>query len=680
MRYLFNSTSRPRAPGRRGLARLRRRELLAAVTAVVGLGATALITPAANAQQPRSATTGELSPLIAFHKDAVHASLVPQGGSFDLCFWMRPSEYSGTDLVDPDDGPLGKLRTKFAERVYGDFGFSTGLNGLDESNMTRIKDDLARENVQCLDLDDPAAFADAGTRDVAEVTPGDAALNQAAFRDAGYSKGLYYNLFCAGHALLPDGRLMVAGGHDKSGNNGIRKINIFDPGSGTWAPRPQPQVRSDFESDPFGDVPPNADPLNEANTDPPHPSDMRYQRWYPTTVPLPDGKVLILSGSDQDSSQGRVGAPLTKVRQVVPEVYDPSTDTTVALENAEKKFAMYPRAYVVQTGPGRDDWKVAVTAEVSNDPTGDDLRAYDPFTYNGNTYLLDVQGALADPARDTKAQKHWQLVSTAAAAHESGAGAALWTLNGQGLARQQRTVLFGGDSGTEDGGPVDTIEMIDFQNTDGWRLQPGRLAQAVTQNNAVALPDGNVLVVGGVRGRGPGRVTNLQLQMFHPESGRVTNAVTSPIPRHDHSTTLLLPDGRVIIMGGNRTDLGSTVDAGVPVAELYSPPYLFKGPRPAIESAPTEIEYGSRFDLGFSGPNVESVVLVRSGPVTHNWDWGNRMIKLAVDRVPGDPRAVSVRAPALPALAVPGYYMMFAVSKDGVPSVATRVHFGVPSS
>ncbi len=60
--------------------------------------------------------------------------------------------------------------------------------------------------------------------------------------------------------------------------------------------------------------------LDENNTDPPIPSDMRYQRWYPTTVLLPDGRILILSGTDQDTSVGPRNASATKVRAITPEV------------------------------------------------------------------------------------------------------------------------------------------------------------------------------------------------------------------------------------------------------------------------------------------------------------------------------------------------------------------------
>ena len=95
--------------------------------------------------------------------------------------------------------------------------------------------------------------------------------------------------------------------------------------------------------------------------DPPLPSDMKYQRWYPSAAVLPNGKVLILSGTDTVfTATGENDENHT----TTPEIYDPETDTTIALENARKVLPNYPLTYVVQTGPGLDDWKVAVTGEM----------------------------------------------------------------------------------------------------------------------------------------------------------------------------------------------------------------------------------------------------------------------------------------------------------------------------
>ncbi len=62
-----------------------------------------------------------------------------------------------------------------------------------------------------------------------------------------------------------------------------------------------------------------------------------------------------------------------------------------------------------------------------------------------------------------------------------------------------------------------------------------------------------------------------------------------------HSTALLLPDGRIVSAGDDGpSDLGGQSDE----IEVFSPPYLFKGPRPQITSAPDAVPYGSTFGVG----------------------------------------------------------------------------------
>ena len=84
--------------------------------------------------------------------------------------------------------------------------------------------------------------------------------------------------------------------------------------------------------------------------------------------------MLVLGGFDQDNtvapdpdratkgrlnqSQNDTAFTASRVNIVVPEVYDPETDRNISLENARMAFPLYPQMEIVQTGPGKDDWKV----------------------------------------------------------------------------------------------------------------------------------------------------------------------------------------------------------------------------------------------------------------------------------------------------------------------------------
>jgi hypothetical protein len=72
-----------------------------------------------------------------------------------------------------------------------------------------------------------------------------------------------------------------------------------------------------------------------------------------------------------------------------------------------------------------------------------------------------------------------------------------------------------------------------------------------------------------------------------------------------------------------------------------------------------------------SSESVGAVAIIRTGPVTHNWDWGNRYVRLAFQTRPDG--TLSVAAPAVPGAAVPGPYLLFVVSASGVPSVGRLV-------
>ena len=134
-----------------------------------------------------------------------------------------------------------------------------------------------------------------------------------------------------------------------------------------------------------------------------------------------------------------------------------------------------------------------------------------------------------------------------------------------------------------------------------------------------------------------------------------------------HSTAVLLPDGRVFSAGDEHHPNGRT-----DTAELYSPPYLFRGRRPKVESAPESLRWGDEFGVRTKRDDVRDVALVAPGATTHAVDMNQRRVPLKLtDRVSG--KGVNVRAPGGPDLAPPGYYMLFGLDRHGVPSVARWV-------
>src|SRR5207249_2748090 len=106
--------------------------------------------------------------------------------------------------------------------------------------------------------------------------------------------------------------------------------------------------------------------------------------------------------------------------------------------------------------------------------------------------------------------------------------------------------------------------------------------------------------------------------------------------------------------------------------EEYKPPYFFKGSdRPHIQEMPPQIHYGQTFRLTVAGGRIGSVALVRTGPVTHNWSWGNQYVSLPFTEE--SKGRLKVGAPPLPGLAIAGDYLLFVVSAEGVPSQGRHI-------
>jgi hypothetical protein len=141
-------------------------------------------------------------------------------------------------------------------------------------------------------------------------------------------------------------------------------------------------------------------------------------------------------------------------------------------------------------------------------------------------------------------------------------------------------------------------------------------------------------------------------------------------PRLYHSTALLLPDGRVLAAGGGRPAATGTVDQEN--VEIFTPPYLFKGARPAISSAATSTGYAETFFIGTPDAlDISRVTLLRLGSVTHAFDMNQRFNELSFTTAPG---GLNVTSPLARAVAPAGHYMLFILTRQGVPSLARIIH------
>ncbi len=392
------------------------------------------------------------------------------------------------------------------------------------------------------------------------------------------------DIFCSGHALLPDGRILVVGGFGGGSSSfGIANAEIFDPTAGTWTPVPN----------------------------------MTYKRWYPNATTLPDGRILVVAGW-QTSAHSNAG---------ISEIYDPVTNGWTQLTNANNPFETYPFIYVLPDGR--------------------------VIHIGGSEFATDTD--ILDLTTNS-----WSVVDPNIV---DGGSATMYS--------PSKFVKAGSAADSQEVGPSsNTTFVLDMTKpAPTWHQTPS-MAYPRTFFNLTMLPDGSVLATGGETDKDGGNIANAvyAAELWSPQTQTWSTMSSMHTPREYHGTALLLPDGRVLVSGMG-ADFGKVPDQKS--AELYSPPYLFKGARPTISQAPSQIHYGSSFFVGTpDAGTAATVTLIRTGAVTHFFDQNERFVPLSFTQTSG---GLTVTVPANANLAPPGYYMLFIVNSAGVPSIAPFV-------
>ena len=229
----------------------------------------------------------------------------------------------------------------------------------------------------------------------------------------------------------------------------------------------------------------------------------------------------------------------------------------------------------------------------------------------------------------------------------------------------------GSASDSQESGPsANTTYVLDMtQPSPSWK-QTASMAYPRTFLNLTELPDGTVLATGGETDKNGGNISNAvyAAELWSPANQSWRTLASMHTPREYHGTALLLPDGRVV-ESGMGADFGNVPNELS--AEFFSPPYLFRGSRPTISQAPTQISYGQNFFVATpDAASITSAVLIRTGSVTHFFDMNTRFVPSAFQQTTG---GLTITAPANANLAAPGYYMLFLVNSNGVPSIAPIV-------
>ena len=439
------------------------------------------------------------------------------------------------------------------------------------------------------------------------------------------NSGVAADMFCPGIAYLPDGRLLINGGSDSF------HTALFDPFSNTnggWA----------------DDAP------------------MNIARGYNSSVTLSNGDVFTIGGSWAGSAgpkDGELWSPgngwqLTGISDSAimgNDLVDQAQGFTEFSDAHAWLFAM-PNGRVFQAGPS-SQMNFFDPATGASTPAG--VRGDDAYSINGTAVMYapgKIFKAGGAPAYSGGIDAFPGLVNATAAAYV-----------------------------------IDITQ--DYINPTAAPVvqEVAPLNHARAYDNAVVLPDGEVFLVGGQSQPHQFADDNSVMipEIWNPVTERSIDVAPMPTPRNYHSTALLLPDGRVFVGGGGQCSGcgdGTIEDpsANHPDFELYSPPYLFAADgslavRPTITEAPAAMTLGDPLTVGIGG-NVSSFSLVRLGTATHSVDSDQRRIPLTIAGESADGKQFTLIAPSDPGITVPGYYMLFAIDANNVPSVAKIIQVG----
>jgi len=439
------------------------------------------------------------------------------------------------------------------------------------------------------------------------------------------------DIFCAGHAFLADGRLLVGGGTSLWSGGGGQHHDHFKGHRRCWVYNPR--SRSFSEVAPMRPEPGHDD------------DDTGGGRWYPTLVTTGSGHVLAVSGHPMVDD--------TRHHNNTPERYQPITNSWTRLpplgDDSLGFNFLYPRLHLIRTG------EVFVSSKFN----GIDRNVlHNPWT-GTFTEVSDL------PLGDY---------------HEWNFSAALLPLL-PGDSYRPRVLLCGGA----------TPQRIRLDPADAaWSTAGTRDGAATGPRReygcSVILPTGEVLLLGGVSTVDP-EVGVRQPEIYNPainwgngsdsthkDDGSdawttINDSVDDPgseVPiRNYHSTALLMPDGRVWTGGSSKNaDPGFPANAVLKL-QMFQPPYFNLPSRPTISSCPRSVAYGQVFAVQTpQAASISRVALIRCGSSTHAFDGDQRYIGLPFTR---EGTILRVTAPPHGNIAPPGEYMLWIVTNDGKP-------------
>ncbi|WBO64162.1 galactose oxidase-like domain-containing protein [Streptomyces camelliae] len=426
------------------------------------------------------------------------------------------------------------------------------------------------------------------------------------------------DMFCAGHVQLQDGRVLVLSGNKAYPVAGGHGYEGF---------------RDSYIFDPATETYTKTNDLNDGH-------------WYPSATELGNGDVITFGGLREDSTGSVTAERWSDAQQ--------QWLPTWQVNQTWSYWGLYPAMILMQDG------RLFYTGShvFGNNIPGTGSAIYD---YGANT-ITQIPGLQNKDERDQSASV---LLPPA---------------------QDQRVLTIGGGNIDSNPDANRLTDLIDLKQPNpsyvagpplpqgtvdlGNGPQPETGSQGKMYVSAVLLPDGKVLETGGALHNRANPV--YESSLYDPGTNTFQQVAADPQARGYHSSAFLLPDGRVMATGDNPGNGSWNHNVSI-----YTPSYLFKGPRPTITSVISqEWKYGDTQRITVDRP-IAKAELIRPAAVTHSSDPNQRFVDLPLSV---DGNNVDLNVTNNPNVAPPGWYMLFAVDANGVPSVAQWVHLTGPTA
>ena len=378
---------------------------------------------------------------------------------------------------------------------------------------------------------------------------------------------------------------------------------------------------------------------------------LNFKRWYGSVVITGDEKMFMFGGVDRvnwDLSTTPEMIDLKNIDQGWQILEQSESNDLFGIKDAREWH--YPRAFLTSDGnivgiSYNKTWVMDVNNNYRVSKTGEI-----PLVKGGISNVLEH----SNPNFNDIKKDNLKLLTI---------GSAVGASNSVVMIAKDKVLVFGGKQIGEEYSPSNKVFLIDFSNSFSPQIKELKAMNfARSEQNATIMPDGNIFINGG-HSYNEHEFSVMTPEIYNPATQTTEEMSNSYFRRNYHSTSLLLPDGRILTAGGDVWN-----------AEIFYPPYLFTkdlnnktvlAKRPEIISLKKDIKRGETIDIDVNG-EVSKVSLISTGSATHAQGSESKFRDIDFTKVSND--KIEIKLDSNSNNLQNGTYLLFVLNSKGTPS------------